>query len=63
MIRDGNRASEVITRLRTLFSKKQIDVEPVDLNEAAREVLALLSGELQRKHVILKHEFSDLCLP
>ncbi len=26
-IRDGNRTSEVITRLRTLFSKKQIEVE------------------------------------
>jgi PAS domain S-box-containing protein len=59
-IRDGNRASEVITRLRTLFSKKQIDVEPLDLNEAAREVVALLSGELQRNDVILKQEFNDL---
>ena len=59
-IRDGNRASEVITRLRALFSKKQIDVEPLDLNEAAREVLALLSGELQRNNVILKQEFNDL---
>jgi PAS domain S-box-containing protein len=58
-IRDGNRASEVITRLRTLFSKKQIEVEPLDLNEAAREVIALLSGELQRNNVILKHEFGD----
>ena len=58
-IRDGNRASEVITRLRTLFSKKQIEVEPLDLNEAAREVIALLSGELQRNSVILKQEFSD----
>jgi PAS domain S-box-containing protein len=58
-IRDSNRASEVITRLRTLFSKKQIDVEPLDLNEAAREVIALLSGELQRNNVILKQEFSD----
>ncbi len=48
-IRDGNRASEVITRLRTLFSKKQIEVEPLDLNEAAREVIALLSGELAEK--------------
>jgi signal transduction histidine kinase len=58
-IRDGNRAAEVIARLRTLFSKKQIDVEPIDLNEAAREVIALMSGELQRNNVILKHEFSD----
>jgi PAS domain S-box-containing protein len=58
-IRDGNRASEVITRLRMLFSKKQIDVEPLDLNEAAREVISLLSGELQRNNVILKQEFCD----
>ncbi|MGA9672580.1 MAG: PAS domain-containing protein [Terracidiphilus sp.] len=58
-IRDGNRASEVITRLRTLFSKKQIDVEPLDLNEATREVIALLSGELQRNNVVLKQDFSD----
>jgi len=58
-IRDSNRASEVITRLRTLFSKKQVEVEPLDLNEVAREVIALLSGELQRNGVILKQEFSD----
>jgi C4-dicarboxylate-specific signal transduction histidine kinase len=58
-IRDGNRASEVIARLRSLFSKKQVDLEPIDLNEAAREVIALLSGELERNKVILKQEFSD----
>jgi PAS domain S-box-containing protein len=58
-IRDGNRASEVIQRLRTLFSKRQTEVEHLDLNEAAREVIALLSGELQRNNVTLKQEFSD----
>ena len=58
-IRDGNRASEVITRLRTLFSRKQIDVEPLDLNEATREVIALLAGELQRNNVVLIQEFND----
>jgi PAS domain S-box-containing protein len=58
-LRDGNRASDVITRLRTLLSKKQTDFEPLDLNEAAREVITLLSGELQRNEVILKHEFTD----
>jgi PAS domain S-box-containing protein len=58
-IRDGNRAIEVISRLRTLFSKKQIDVESLDLNETVREVIALISDELQRNNVILKHEFSD----
>jgi C4-dicarboxylate-specific signal transduction histidine kinase len=58
-IRDGNRASEVITRLRTLFSKKQIDIERLDLNEAAREVIALLSREFEINNVVLKHEFGN----
>src|SRR6202000_3063372 len=31
-VRDGNRASDVITRLRALFSKKEATTEPVNLN-------------------------------
>jgi PAS domain S-box-containing protein len=58
-IRDGNRASEVIARLRALFSKKEFTTESVDLNEATREVIALSSSELQRSRVILRPEFAD----
>lgn len=58
-IRDGNRASEVIQRLRALFAKKKRAVEAVDLNEAAREVTAMLLGELQRNGVIVHREFAD----
>jgi PAS domain S-box-containing protein len=58
-IRDGNRATDVVTRLRTLFSKKQINIEPVDLNEATREVIALLLGELQKNRVIVQSQFND----
>lgn len=58
-IRDANRASEVITRLRTLFSRKQIATEPVDLNEATREVIALSLTGLQRNGVILRVELAD----
>ena len=53
-IRDGNRAAEVINRLRALFSRKETTPEAVDLNEAAEEVIALLLSELQRNRVILK---------
>src|SRR5207247_8593081 len=53
-IRDGNRASDVITRLRALFSKREGPVESVDLNEATREVIALSRSELQRKRVVLR---------
>jgi PAS domain S-box-containing protein len=53
-IRDGNRASDVITRLRALFSKKNTTTEWMDLNEATREVIALSLSELQRNRVILR---------
>lgn len=58
-IRDGNRASDVIKRLRALFAKKKAPAEPLDLNEAAREVIAMLLGELQRNGVTLHPDFAD----
>jgi PAS domain S-box-containing protein len=58
-IRDGNRASEVITRLRALYGKKEPTIESVDLNEATRAVIALSLSELQRNRVILRQELAD----
>jgi PAS domain S-box-containing protein len=58
-IRDGHRASDVVTRLRTLYSKKEPAVEPMDLNEVAREVTALSLGDIQRSGVTLRQEFAD----
>jgi PAS domain S-box-containing protein len=57
-IRDGNRASDVITRLRALFSKKHTLAEQVDLNDAAREVIALSLSELKRNRVIVRCELA-----
>src|SRR5467141_2205470 len=58
-IRDGNRLSDVITRLRALFSKKETTFESLDLNEAIREVIALSLSELHRGRVILRTELAD----
>lgn len=58
-IRDGNRASDVITRLRALYSKKEPSPESMDLNEAVREVTALSLTDIQRSGVILRHELAD----
>lgn len=57
-IRDGNRAADVIARLRALFSRKDVASDPVDLNEATREVIALSSRELQRNRVILRQDLA-----
>ncbi|HEU4890749.1 MAG TPA: PAS domain S-box protein [Vicinamibacterales bacterium] len=58
-IRDGNRASDVMTRLRALFSKKDFSLESLDLNEATREVIALSLSDLRRHRVILQSELAD----
>ena len=58
-IRDGNRAADVIARLRALFSKKEFTLEQLDLNEATREVIALSLTELQRNRVIVQSELAD----
>lgn len=58
-IRDGNRASDVIGRLRALYSKKEFTPEPLDLNEATQEVIALSLSDLQRNSVIVKSELDD----
>jgi PAS domain S-box-containing protein len=58
-IRDGHRASEVVTRLRGLFAGKEMAGGPVDLNDAAREVLALTEGTLRRGRVVVRDELAD----
>jgi PAS domain S-box-containing protein len=58
-IRDGNRASEVVTRLRALFSKKGAATEFVNLNDATLEVIALSLADLQKNGVILRPELAD----
>ncbi|NYT41446.1 PAS domain-containing protein [Sphingomonas sp. R-74633] len=52
-LRDGNRASEVIKRLRGLFRKQDFAPEPLNLNEAAQEVMAICTHDLQRRRIAL----------
>jgi PAS domain S-box-containing protein len=58
-IRDATRASEVITRLRALFARKETTTESVDLNEATREVIALSLSGLQRNEVVVRAELAE----
>ena len=58
-LRDGNRASDVITRLRALFSKREFTLEPLDMNDVTREVITLSMSDLQRNRIVLQSEFAD----
>jgi C4-dicarboxylate-specific signal transduction histidine kinase len=58
-LRDGNRASDVVARLRALFGKRESALEALDLNEAVREVLALSSKELQRNAIVIRSDLAN----
>ena len=58
-LRDGNRASDVITRLRALFSKREFTLEPLDMNDVTREVVTLSMSDFQRNRIVLQSEFAD----
>jgi signal transduction histidine kinase len=58
-IRDGHRASEVVNRLRGLFTRKEAAAESVDLNAATSEVIALTASELRQAGVVVREELAD----
>jgi PAS domain S-box-containing protein len=58
IIDDGNRASEVIRRVRALANKTDIEKVPLDVNDVVREVSALVQRELIRHRVSLRMEFA-----
>lgn len=61
IIRDSNRAGDVISRMRALFKKAPETKERLDINEVIEEVLILTQGEAQRNRVSLRTDFgSDL---
>ena len=59
IIKDGYRASDVISRVRTLVKKTPPRKELVDLNEVIVEVSALAQSEARRNNVSLKSELAD----
>jgi len=58
-LRDGRRAAEVIGCLRALFAEEPPAAELVDLNDAAREVVAASRGEPARSCVPVQMELED----
>jgi PAS domain S-box-containing protein len=58
IINDGNRASEVIRRVRALANKTEIEKVPLDVNEIIREVITLVQRELISHRVSLRMELA-----
>ena len=58
VIDDGNRAGEVIRRIRALANKTGIEKIPLDVNDVARETVALVQRELISHEVSLQMELA-----
>jgi two-component system sensor kinase FixL len=59
IVKDGNRASEVISRIRALVKKAPPRRDQVDVNETILEIVALMLSEAQRSRVLLQTRLSD----
>jgi NO-binding membrane sensor protein with MHYT domain/nitrogen-specific signal transduction histidine kinase len=58
IVNDGRRATEIVSRIRLLFTKGSPQQEPVDVNEIVREMIVLLRGEATRYTVSVRTELA-----
>jgi len=60
IVKDGNRAADVIRRVRGMMKKADANKAPVQLNDLIEEVAALLLRQLHGKGVVLRCDLRDL---
>jgi PAS domain S-box-containing protein len=58
IVKDGQRAAEIISRIRLLFKKDTPQRELVDVNEVIREMIVLLRGEAMRYNISVRTELA-----
>jgi PAS domain S-box-containing protein len=59
IVSDGNRAAEVIERIRALIKKAPPRKEPVDINEAIRQVIEIIRGEAMKHGTSVQTQLAD----
>jgi PAS domain S-box-containing protein len=63
IIRDGNRASEVIRRLRALTKKSDPQKTPLDINDVVNDVVTLVQREVATQRVRLRLDLDATLTP
>src|SRR2546426_405136 len=59
IVRDGNRAADVIGRIRSLFNKNPTPMVRLDINEIIYDVLALANQEISRSGAVVATELTS----
>jgi two-component system, chemotaxis family, CheB/CheR fusion protein len=58
IVRDGNRASAVIRRIREFLKKDNREIQVLDVNQVIEEAVDLTKQELVRRNIILRSELA-----
>jgi C4-dicarboxylate-specific signal transduction histidine kinase len=58
IVKDHNRAAEIISRIRLLFNRGTPQHELIDINEVIREMIVLLRGETTRYSISVRAELA-----
>jgi C4-dicarboxylate-specific signal transduction histidine kinase len=59
LVHEGNRATDVIGRIRSMFKKTPPRKDSVDMNDAVREVVGLTHGELVKNNVEMQTRLAE----
>jgi C4-dicarboxylate-specific signal transduction histidine kinase len=59
MVRDASQATEIISRIRSLFKKGASQREPVDVNDVIRGMIELLRSEAARYSIAMRTDLSQ----
>jgi C4-dicarboxylate-specific signal transduction histidine kinase len=63
ILRDGNRAGDVVSRMRAFLKKASITKERLDINQAIQEVVVLTQSEVQKNRVALRMDLAPNLRP
>ena len=63
IVRDGNRASEIIARIRSLVRRSDTQRDPLSLNSVIHEVTALLKAELRENNIAVRTNLAEPLSP
>ncbi|HWW83085.1 MAG TPA: ATP-binding protein [Vicinamibacterales bacterium] len=59
IVQEGNRAADIVGRIRAMFKKSPLRKDAVEINEAIREVVVLTHGELLKHNVVMQTQLAE----
>lgn len=59
IVQEGNRAANIVGRIRAMFKNEPLRKDAVEINEAIREVVVLTHGELLKNNVAMQTQLAE----